>query len=103
MYAVFKSGGKQYRAAAGETVRVEKLPAGVGSEVVMDQVLLVVDGEQVRLGTPLVAGASVSAKVVAHGQADKVKIFKLRRRKHYEKHQGHRQKFTELEITGING
>ncbi|MBI2316786.1 MAG: 50S ribosomal protein L21 [Betaproteobacteria bacterium] len=103
MYAVFKSGGKQYRAAAGETVRVEKLPAGVGSEVVMDQVLLVVDGEQVRLGTPLVAGASVSAKVVAHGQADQVKIFKLRRRKHYEKHQGHRQKFTELEITGING
>jgi large subunit ribosomal protein L21 len=103
MYAVIKSGGKQYRVAAGEKVKVEKLPAEVGAEVVLDQVLALGQGEGVKLGAPLLAGASVKAKVVSHGLGDKVRIFKLRRRKHYAKHQGHRQAYTELEITGIDG
>lgn len=103
MYAVFKTGGKQYRVTAGEKIKVEKLLADVGSEIVMDQVLLVGSGEEVKVGAPMVPGASVLAKVLAHGFGDKVKIYKLRRRKHYEKHQGHRQRFTELEITGISG
>jgi large subunit ribosomal protein L21 len=103
MYAVIKSGGKQYRVAAGEKVKVEKLPAEVGAEVVLDQVLALGEGEGVKLGAPLLAGASVKAKVVSHGLGDKVRIFKLRRRKHYAKHQGHRQAYTELEITGIDG
>jgi large subunit ribosomal protein L21 len=103
MYAVIKSGGKQYRVASGQKVRVEKLPAEVGAELVLDQVLAIGEGEAMQLGAPLVAGASVKAKVVAHGRGDKVRIFKLKRRKHYQKHQGHRQAYTELEITGIVG
>jgi large subunit ribosomal protein L21 len=103
MYAVVKTGGKQYRVAAGEKLKVEKLAAEVGSEVVLDQVLMVGEGDNVKLGSPLVPGATVKATVVAHGLGDKVKIFKLRRRKHYQKHQGHRQSFTELQITGITG
>jgi large subunit ribosomal protein L21 len=103
MYAVVKTGGKQYRVAAGEKLKVEKLAAEVGSEVVLDQVLMVGEGDNVKLGSPLVPGAAVKATVVAHGLGDKVKIFKLRRRKHYQKHQGHRQSFTELQITGITG
>lgn len=102
MYAVFKTGGKQYRVSTGEKIKVEKLLAEVGSEVVMDQVLLVGSGGDVRVGAPIVPGASVLTKVLAHGFGDKVKIYKLRRRKHYEKHQGHRQAFTELEVTGIS-
>jgi large subunit ribosomal protein L21 len=103
MYAVVKTGGKQYRVSAGEKLKVEQLPAEVGSEVVLDQVLLVADGEAVRVGAPLVDGAAVTAKVLAHGRGDKVHIFKLRRRKHYRKSQGHRQNYTELEIIGIAG
>ena len=103
MYAVVKSVGKQYRVAAGKKIKVEKLPADIGSEVVLDQVLLVGSGEEVKVGTPLVPGASVLAKVLAHGRGEKVKIFKMRRRKHYDKQQGHRQSFTELEIAGITG
>jgi large subunit ribosomal protein L21 len=103
MQAVIKSGGKQYRVAAGQKVKVEKLPDEVGAELVLDQVLAVGEGDGMKLGTPLVAGASVKAKVVAHGLGDKVRIFKMRRRKHYQKHQGHRQAYTELEITGIVG
>jgi len=103
MYAIIKTGGKQYRVAAGEKVRVEKLVADVGSELLIDQVLLVGAGDAVRVGTPLVAGASVKAKVLAHGLGDKVSIFKMRRRKHYDKQQGHRQGYTEIEITGISG
>ena len=103
MYAVVKSGGKQYRVAAGKKIKVEKLPADVGSEVVLDQVLLVGSGDGVKVGTPLVPGASVLAKVLAHGRGEKVRIFKMRRRKHYDKQQGHRQSFTELEIAGITG
>lgn len=101
MYAVVKTGGKQYRVAAGEKLKVEQLPADVGSEVVLDQVLMIADGDAVTMGTPLVSGAAVKAKVLAHGRGDKVNIFKMRRRKHYRKSQGHRQNFTELEILGI--
>jgi len=103
MYAIIKTGGKQYRVAAGEKLKVEKLAADVGSEIRLDQVLAVGAGEDIRVGAPLVPGASVTAKVLAHGLGDKVKIYKHRRRKHYEKHQGHRQGYTELEITGISG
>ena len=84
-------------------VLLEQLPAEVGAEIVLDQVLLVADGDNLKMGRPLVAGASVQAKVLAQGRHDKVRIFKLRRRKHYQKHQGHRQNFTEIEITGITG
>ncbi len=103
MYAVIKTGGKQYRVAAGEKLKIEQIPAGIGAEIVLDQVLLVADGDNLKMGRPLVAGASVKAKVLAQGRHDKVRIFKLRRRKHYQKHQGHRQNFTEIEITGITG
>ena len=102
MYAIIKTGGKQYRVAAGEKLKVEKLAGDIGSEFLIDQVLLVGAGDEVKVGTPLVSGASVSAKVLAHGLGDKVKIFKMRRRKHYEKNQGHRQGYTEIEITGIS-
>ncbi len=103
MYAIIKTGGKQYKVAAGEKLKVEKLTADIGSEILIDQVLLVGAGDEVKVGTPLVSGASVKAKVLAHGRSDKVQIFKMRRRKHYQKHQGHRQSYTELEITGISG
>jgi large subunit ribosomal protein L21 len=102
MYAVVKTGGKQYRIAAGEKFKVEQIPADIGSEVVLDQVLLVGNGDAVTVGKPLVAGASVTAKVIAHGRGDKVRIFKMRRRKHYQKHQGHRQNYTELSVESIN-
>ena len=102
MFAVIKTGGKQYRVAAGDKLRVEKLPADVGSEVVLDQVLLVGEGAAVKVGAPLVVGAAVKATVVGHGKGDKVTIFKLRRRKHYKKSQGHRQQYTEIQITGIS-
>ncbi len=103
MYAVIKTGGKQYRVAAGEKLRVEQIAADVGAEVVLDHVLLVSNGEDVTMGTPLVDGASVRAKVIAHGRGEKVRIFKMRRRKHYRKSQGHRQNYTEIEILGIAG
>lgn len=98
MYAVVKTGGKQYRVAAGDKIKVEQIAADVGQEIVLEQVVAVFDGDTVKLGTPLVTGASVKAKVLAHGKHDKVRIFKMRRRKHYQKRQGHRQLFTELEI-----
>ena len=103
MYAVIKTGGKQYRVKSGEQLRVELLPADVGAAVSFDQVLMVGEGEQVRVGAPLVAGAKVQATVLAHGRGDKVKIFKLRRRKHYAKTQGHRQSYTEVRIDDIVG
>jgi len=103
MYAVIKTGGKQYKVVPGEKLKVEKIPADVGAEIVLDQVLLVADDSSVRLGQPTVAGATVKATVLAHGRGDKVKIFNMRRRKHYQKHQGHRQGFTELKIDGIVG
>jgi len=103
MYAVIKTGGKQYRVASGEKLKIEHLTGDVGSEIVLDQVLMVADGENVALGTPLISGASVKAKIVSHGRGDKVHIFKMRRRKHYRKSQGHRQNYTEIEILGIAG
>jgi len=103
MYAVVKTGGKQYRVAPGEKLKVETLPADVGAQVTLDQVLMVGEGETVRVGQPTVAGVSVVATVVAHGRGEKVKIFKMRRRKHYQKHQGHRQNYTELRIDSIAG
>jgi large subunit ribosomal protein L21 len=103
MYAVVKTGGKQYRVSAGEKLKVEQIPADIGSEIELDQVLMVADGDAVTMGTPLIAGASVKAKVLAHGRGEKVHIFKMRRRKHYRKSQGHRQNYTELEILGIAG
>ncbi len=102
-YAVIKTGGKQYRVATGDKIKVERLPAEVGSELVLDQVLAFGEGAAVKVGAPMLAGAQVRAKVLAQGLGDKIKIFKLRRRKHYQKHQGHRQQFTELEIIGITG
>jgi large subunit ribosomal protein L21 len=101
MYAIIKTGGKQYRVKAGEQVRVEALAADVGSTVSLEEVLLVGTGEGVKVGAPLVSGAKVKATVVSHGRGDKVKIFKLRRRKHYQKTQGHRQSYTELRIEDI--
>ncbi len=103
MYAVIKTGGKQYKVSAGEKLKVESIPADVGAQITIDQVLLVADGDNVTAGTPLVAGASVQATGVSHGRGDKVKIFKLRRRKHYRKTLGHRQNFTEIQINGISG
>ena len=103
MYAVIKTGGKQYRVAAGEKIKVEQIPADVGAEITLDQVLMVGEGESVKIGTPTIAGATVKAKVIAHGRHPKVKIFKMRRRKHYQKHQGHRQNYTEIEIGAIAG
>ena len=103
MYAVVKTGGKQYKVAPGEKLKVEQIPADVGASVILDQVLMVGEGESVRIGQPTVAGATVQATVVAHGRGEKVKIFKMRRRKHYQKHQGHRQNFTELKIDAIVG
>jgi large subunit ribosomal protein L21 len=102
MYAVIKTGGKQYKVAAGEKIKVEQIAADVGQEIVLDQVLAVGSGAELTVGAPWVAGASVKAVVVAQGRHDKVRIFKMRRRKHYQKHGGHRQHFTELEISSIN-
>ncbi len=98
MYAVIKTGGKQYRVQAGEKIKVEQIPADVGATIVIDQVLMVGSGDTVTVGKPLVTGAQVNATVVSHGRHDKVKIFKMRRRKHYQKRQGHRQNYTEIQI-----
>jgi len=103
MYAVIKSGGKQYRVESGKQVRVESLAADVGAAVAFEEVLLVGNGEGVKVGAPLVSGAKVKGTVLAHGRGDKVKIFKMRRRKHYQKTQGHRQNYTEVRIDEING
>jgi large subunit ribosomal protein L21 len=103
MYAVIRSGGKQYRVESGKQVRVESLTADVGAAVNFEEVLLVGTGDGVKVGAPLVSGAKVKATVVAHGRGDKVKIFKLRRRKHYQKSQGHRQNYTEVRIDDIQG
>ena len=103
MYAVIKSGGKQYRVESGKPVRVETLLADVGAAVAFEEVLLVGNGDQVKVGAPLISGAKVKATVVSHGRGDKVKIFKMRRRKHYQKSQGHRQNYTEVRIDEING
>ena len=102
MYAVLVTGGKQYRVMQGETLRVEKLEAEAGSEIKFDNILMLGDSDGIQVGDAL-KGASVTAKVVGHGRADKVRIIKFRRRKHHMKRQGHRQHYTEIEITGIAG
>jgi len=101
MYAVINTGGKQYKVAAGEKIKVEQIAADVGQQIVIDQVLAVGSGADLTVGSPLVVGASVKATVVAQGKHDKVHIFKMRRRKHYRKSQGHRQTYTELEINAV--
>ena len=101
MYAVIKSGGKQYRVEAGAKLRVEALAAEVGANVSFEEVLLVGAGDAVKVGAPLVSGAAVKATVLSHGRGDKVKIFKMRRRKHFQKTQGHRQSYTEVRIDDI--
>ncbi|WP_397475155.1 50S ribosomal protein L21 [Pusillimonas sp.] len=101
MYAVIKTGGKQYRVTTGQKLKVEQIPADIGQEITLDQVLSVGEGEQLQIGAPLVSGALVKATVLAQGRHDKVKIFKMRRRKHYQKRQGHRQNYTELRIEAI--
>ncbi len=101
MYAVIKTGGKQYKVEAGAKLKVEKLLGDIGSKVVIEKVLMIADGDTTTIGAPLVAGAKVSATVLSHGRADKVMIFKFRRRKHYRKTQGHRQSFTEIQIDAI--
>ena len=102
MYAVIVTGGKQYRVSQGDKLRVEKLDAAEGESVDLDQVLMVVDGEDIKIGTPLLDGGKVTAEVKTHGRDEKVDIIKFRRRKHHMKRQGHRQAYTELEITGIS-
>ena len=102
MYAVIKTGGKQYKVATGEKIKVEQLAAEVGQEIVIDQVLAVGSGADLKVGAPWVAGATVSAIVLAHGRHDKIRIFKMRRRKHYQKHGGHRQNYTELQIGSVS-
>lgn len=102
MYAVIKTGGKQYRVAEGQTLKVEKLDVEEGTSVELAEVLLVSDGETVTVGQPLVGGAKVMATVQSHGRAKKVEIIKFRRRKHHLKRMGHRQHYTELKITGIS-
>ena len=103
MFAVIVTGGKQYRVQEGQTLKVEKLIAEAGANVDFDRVLLVSNGDDIKVGAPVVDGAKVSAEVVSHGRGDKVKILKFRRRKHSMKRQGHRQWFTEVKITGISG
>jgi large subunit ribosomal protein L21 len=97
------TGGRQFRAVPGEVLRVEKLEAEVGAAIEIDRVLMIGDGDSVRIGTPVLEGAKVSANVRGHGRADKIRIVKFRRRKHHRKQMGHRQHYTEIEITGITG
>ena len=103
MYAVIQTGGKQYRVKSGEQVKIEMLPAEVGAAVAFDRVLMLGEGDGIKIGAPFVSGAQVKATVVAQGRGEKVRIFKLRRRKHYAKTQGHRQSFTEVRIDEIVG
>ncbi|MGB0955038.1 MAG: 50S ribosomal protein L21 [Panacagrimonas sp.] len=103
MYAVIKTGGKQYKVASGDTLKIETLQAEVGAEVSFDQVLMLGEGEAVKVGSPLVEGGLVKAEVLAHGRGDKIRIVKHRRRKHYHREQGHRQNFTQVKITDIAG
>jgi large subunit ribosomal protein L21 len=102
MFAVFKSGGKQHKVAEGDLVKLEKLELEPGATVEFDEVLMVANGEDVKVGSPVVPGGKVIAEVVAHGRAKKIMIIKFRRRKHYRKQMGHRQWFTQVKITGIS-
>ena len=103
MYAVIKSGGKQYRVAEGQTLKLEKLPAAVGESFTIEPVLMIVKEGDIRVGNPSLAGVTVNATVVSHGRHKKIHIVKFRRRKHHRKQAGHRQYYTEVKITGIAG
>ncbi len=102
MYAVIRSGGKQHRVSTGETLKLEKLAGEPGDELTFDEVLLVADGDELKIGTPNVEGAAVSARIVKQGRGKKIKVFTYKRRKNYSRRIGHRQAFTEVEITGIS-
>lgn len=102
MYAVIRTGGKQYRVSEGSVLKVEKLDAEAGESIDLDKVLMVSDGDDVKVGQPYLTGGKVTATIKSHGRGKKVKIIKFRRRKHHMKRQGHRQSYTELEVTGIN-
>ena len=102
MYAVIKTGGKQYRVSQGETLKIETVIGDIGSAVVLDKVLMIGNGDTVSVGKPLLSGATVTATIVSNGRGEKIRIFKMRRRKHYQKHQGHRQNYTEIRIDGIS-
>ena len=102
MYAVIKSGGKQYKVIAGQKLKIEQISAEIGDEVIISEVLAVGEGDQIKIGTHYVYGAFVKCTVDAKGRHAKIRIFKMRRRKHYQKHQGHRQYYTELKIEAIN-
>jgi large subunit ribosomal protein L21 len=101
MYAVIETGGKQYRVGLGDVIRVERLAADAGQDVELDRVLLVSDGAEVKVGSPVLSGTTVGARIKSHGRGDKVHIFKMRRRKNMRRHAGHRQDYTEIEITRI--
>ena len=103
MYAVIQTGGKQYRVSEGSTIKVEMLKAEQGASVELDKVLMITNGDDVKVGAPFIEGGKVTATVKAHGRGKKVQIIKFRRRKHHMKRQGHRQWFTEVKITGIQG
>ncbi|MDH3342667.1 MAG: 50S ribosomal protein L21 [Gammaproteobacteria bacterium] len=103
MYAVISTGGKQHKVTQGEVLRVEKLDAEEGATVELDKVLMIADGDKINIGTPLVAGGKVTVVVKSHGRGKKVEIMKFRRRKHHQKCTGHRQSYTEIEVTGIAG
>lgn len=103
MYAVVKTGGKQYKVAQGDKLKVELLNGNPGDSITLDQVLMIADGEKLTVGTPLVKGGTVSATIKSQGRHDKIEVVKFRRRKHFQKRTGHRQYYTELEITGIKG
>ena len=102
MYAVVRTGGKQYRLGVGDSVKVEKLADEVGNIVELSQILMVSDGDEIKVGTPLVTGALVKAEIVGHGRNKKIRVFKMKRRKQYRRTQGHRQAFTQLKVTEIN-
>ena len=102
MYAVIKTGGKQYRVAVGQKLKIEQIPADIGQEISLDQVLSVGEGEALKIGAPFVDGAKVTATVLAQGRHDKIKVFKMRRRKGYRRTQGHRQNYTEIRIDAVN-
>ena len=102
MYAVISTGGKQYKLAQGDVCRIEKLDAEEGASVEIDKVLMIADGDNINIGTPFIDGGKVTATVKSHGRAKKVEIMKFRRRKHHQKRTGHRQYYTEIEVTGIS-
>lgn len=101
MYAVIKTGGKQYKVATGDKLKIEQIPAELDSQVILDKVLMIDNGDTVTIGTPFIQGSAVKAMVISHGRHDKIRIFKMRRRKHYQKRQGHRQNFTEIRVDSI--